>query len=464
MPRLRLAPAAAALALATACTEDPSFVLRWQVARAADDPEIALQSVRQCSEIGISRVRITTADADGNDVDVREYPCFPDAFAEPDGAVPGPEVGPGEYDVTIIGLTRRGIPRPDPNEPNSSLASDKRKVTVVSTGEGALAGAFRLVGIGECDDGIDNDADGAVDRGDLACRQGQTREDNDSRATIFTFEATLLGGNENATCDGLGVTSLRVTLDGDAASAQSIACTTVPQSFSAYLEPGEHSWVVEGLGPDGEPVTAEISDETSSFVVSEAGFDVVDIRVDLAIDYFDGFTESLRFSVEYEPYPGAPFDRPCNGAGLGLGGLELGTTIVTLRDETGGVVTSATLIDASMDEDAEFPIDGVCAAFDRVRTTSELMWSAAAMQRGYSLEVRTWALADDPATDVPCFSNAAADDLDPDDALVLRPEQLAPGISPAISVPRVRSDGNCADCSSKQDCSGCDTELGICKL
>ena len=463
MPRLRLAPAAAALALATACTEDPSFVLRWQVGRSADEAEQAdLQSVRQCSELGISRVRVTTSDLDGEEVDSREFACFPEAFAAADGAAPGPEVGPGDYYVTIVGLTRRGATRPDPDDPNDdekTFARDRRKVTVTSTGEGALIDEFRLVGVGECGDGIDNDRDGAVDDGDLSCRQGELVEDLDNSATIFTLTATLLGGsNPYATCDGLGVSQLRVTLDGDPANAHTIDCTTAQQSFSAYLPPGMHTWSVEGLAADGTAVTEPLTGENSTFQVLGLGLQVVDIVVDLSFDVFkDSFVEAQRFSVVYEPYPGAPRSRPCVAPGADFGALELGTTVVRLLDEAGAEVEMATLIDATMMQDASFPIDGVCRDFDGLRTTSDLTWSAAEGQRGYRLEVRTWAAADDPATAAPCFSNAEVDDPD------LTPAPLAPGVSLQITVPRLRSDGNCADCKTNADCTRCDQAAGICE-
>lgn len=438
MPRLRLA-AVAALALATACAEDPSFVLRWQVGRDAADAEHDLLSVRQCSELGISHVRIITAAQGTNDVvDTREYPCFPDEFAEPSGAVGGPEVGPGEYDVTLVALTRRHVERPNPS---------KQRVTVHDTGEGQLVTSHRLVSVGECDDGIDNDRDGGVDLGDLACRQGQPRESLDNNATIFTFQATLLGDNPAATCAGLGVSQLRVTLDGDTAGAQNIPCTTLLQSFSAYLPAGEHSWSVAGLDGKGTALTSEITGADATFTVSELGYAFVEIAVDLDLaSFLAPFNAPLRFSAEYQPYPDAPLNRPCAPE---LGVLLLGATVVTLLDELGQSVATVTLTDAPMGADVDFPIDGLCVDFDRPRNTSPLPWSDTPGQRDYTLQIETWAAGDDPMIAKPCFSNAAA------------PARLAPGISPSIVVPRTRSDGSCADCSSNEDCSVC--EDGVCK-
>jgi len=445
MPRPRLSFAAFGLVLATACAEDPSFVLRWQVGRDAADAEKTLLSVRQCSELGLSRVRVTTFDrADNSEVDSREYPCFPEAFNFPEGTVAGPEIGAGEYDVTIVGLTRRGLIREDAGE---LLGRAEQTITVRASGEGQLVDGFRLVGISECDDGVDNDRDGNIDAADLACRQGETRESLDNSATLFTFQATLLGGNPLATCVGLGVTGLRVILDG--VGAQRIPCTTVPQSFSAYLPPGTHTWAVEGLGVGDVAVTQAIAGPDAEFTVSSFGFGFVPIAVDLGIDSFLApFNESLRFSVEYLPYEGAPNPRVCVEDAYEFGVLALGTTIVTLLDENGAAVDTVTLIDPKMDMDAAFPIVGTCHDFDSAHTTSELPWSAMAGQRNYSLTVETWAAADDPMVTKPCFSNAAA------------PTQLAPGINPSITVPRTRTDGTCADCT-KNECDRC--EDGVCK-
>lgn len=437
MSRLRLAPVAA-LALASACAEDPSFVLRWQVGRDAEEAKAPLLSVRQCSELGIARVRVTTAEQGTNEVvDTREFPCFPDEFLERDGAVGGPEVGAGTYDVTITALTRRNVPRPLP---------DKQQVTVHASGEGQPVTSHRILSVGECDDGIDNDRDGGVDNGDLACRQGQARESLDNNATVFTFQATLLGDNPAATCAGLDLKELRVTLDGDTMNAQAIPCTTLLQSFSAYLPPGEHTWSVAGVDFAGKVATKELTGDDASFTVSEEGYALVEIAVDIDIaSFLVPFDTLLRFSIAYEPYPGAE-DRYCSPD---AGTLSLGPTVVTLLDDSNESVTSITLADAKMDEDPDFPLEGICDSFTPLRITSPIPWSGMAGQRDYSLKVETWAAGDDPMTTKPCFSNAAA------------PAPLAPGISPGIVVPRTRSDGTCADCSSNEDCPVCDA--GVCK-
>jgi len=441
----------AALSLATACAEDPSFVLRWQVGRTEAEAERPLRSVRQCSELGFSFVRVVTLTDDGTEVDRREFPCFPDEFEQADGAAPGPELGAGDYYVTVLGLTRRGLTRPDPNpedpdDPEPVLARAGQKVVVREKGAGTLVDGFHLIGADECADGIDNDRDGSVDLADPPCRAGQVREDLDLAGALFTLEATLLGGNPRATCSGLGLASLRLTLDGDLAGAQTIPCTTTVQSFSADLAPGEHTWAVEGLDYAGVPVTRPLTDPNdATFTIADTGFVLVPIVVDFSIATFlaePPFRGPLQFSLQYLPYPDAPLARPCDPTTLDdHGDLVLGTTRVTLLvdGQPGDQVT--------LDEQP-FPVEDVCSRFDGLLNTSDLVWSTLEGGTRYDLQVEAWAADDDG--EGPCFSNADA------------PEPLAPNISVGLAVPRVRSDGVCADCNlDKNQCTVC--EDGVCR-
>ena len=457
MPRAPLLTAVAALALAPACAEDSSFVLRWQVGRTAADADLPLVSIRQCSDLGLSYVRVTTVDSEQSIVDTRDFPCFPDEFGEPDGAAPGPELGAGVYSVSVVGLTRRAQTRPDPADDDLLLARDNATVTVETRGEGQLVSSFRLVGIDECHDGVDNDRDGAVDLADAPCREGQVREDLDLSGALFTFRATLLGGdNPHVSCAGLDLEGFRVTLDGDVAGARTIPCTTTPQSFSADLPEGEHTWSVEGIGRDGDVVTQAFTG-AESFVVAKTDFVLVPIEVDFSIASFlaqPAFTDPLSFSVEYAPYPGAPLGRPCDPAGYdNVGDLVLGTARVTLLAD-GEPAADITL------GDAPFPITDACSFFDGIRTIAALAWSSdpALGAADYSLQIEAWAQGEGPG-DEPCFSNA------PREGSAARPEPLAPNISIAVAVPRLRSDGACAECDEdkqkNENCQRC--EAGVCK-
>jgi hypothetical protein len=300
--------------LAPACAEDPSFVLRWNVGRTEGDADTPLTSVRQCSDLGLSRVQVLTLAADGTTEDQREFPCFPDQFNDPDGAAPGPELAAGTYYITILGLTRRGIPRDDPNmsDEDEVLARDQQTVVVRERGEGVVVDGFRLTGIDECHDGIDNDRDGAIDQADTPCRLGQTAEDRDISGALFTFEATLLGDNARATCAGLGIGSFRITLDDDDTNTREIPCTLIAQSFNADLAPGEHTWQVEAIAPGGKPLTVPQVGEP--FIVPDEDFVLIPIVVDFSLDTFLGepaFAKVQRFSLEFQPYPDAPLNRQC---------------------------------------------------------------------------------------------------------------------------------------------------------
>lgn len=427
------------LALTPACAEDSSFVLRWNVGRTADDAEIPLRSVRQCSDLGLSTVRVTTQSADGTVEDQRDFPCFPEAFGSPTGTAPGPELSAGTYFVTIVGLTRRGIPRPDPSggSDDDALARDRREVVVNSRGEGVLADGFRLIGIDECHDGIDNDRDGAIDQADTPCRLGQTAEDQDVSGALFTFDATLLGDNPRATCAGLGIDLFRITLDAD--TTREIPCTLLSQSFNADLPAGEHTWKVEALGPTGDVLTTALTGEP--FVVPAKDFVLVPIAVDFTIDTFladPAFARPQRFALEFEPYPDAPLARQClpNAGALVLDEVRL--TLQGAAADAPDTFTDVTTVTIPALADAPFPITAECLDFQAVRSTSDLEWSADGFA-SYRLLVE--ALPVDG--DVACFSNAES------------PAVLAPGVDLALTIPRVRSDGACSDCPTGDECPSC---------
>jgi hypothetical protein len=439
----RSATAAALLLLASACAEDSSYVLRWKVGREA--PE-ALTSVRQCSDLGLSKVRVSTFEG-AELVDSREFPCFPDSFADPDGVAPGPELGPGTYTVTVLGLTRRGLARPDPEDPNNDdlvLARDSATVRVAEKGEGQLVDGFELLGIGECGDGVDNDRDGAVDQADAPCRLGLTSEADDVAGALFTFDVVLLPGNPAATCAGLGLDRFRVLLDGDVAGAREVPCSTLTQSFTADLAPGEHTWAVEGLGPGGEVRTERLTGEP--FTVAPTGFVFAPIAVEFGLGEFLGdppFADPLRFTLEFEPYPGAGLagSRVCAPE---VGVLALGEVAVTLLGD-GEPVTDVTVPKLM---DAAFPLTQPCdEQIEQQLTTSDLTWSVGADGHAtYHLQVEAFAAEDDGGG--PCFSNRDA------------PAQLAPNTDLRLRVPRVRSDGACADCPTGDECGRC--EAGVC--
>lgn len=461
--RARLLPAL--LLLSSACAEDSSFVLRWRVGRTeAEAEDSPLTSVRQCSDLGLGRVRVTTTRADDNrEEDVREFPCFPDAFAEPDGVAPGPELAAGTYYVYVTGLTRRGLTRPDPDDPDDDdkiLARDAARVVVNERGEGQVVDSFRLFGVDECHDGIDNDLDGAVDQSDAPCRRGLAFENLDNAGAQFTFTHALLPseldpeGNPNATCDRLAIDAFRLTLDGDPAQTRDIACSTITQGFQVDLKPGEHDWRITALFRGVDRTVPLPLDGPQSFTVVDDTYVTVPIHLDLGIDtfllerpgqpsdpeptyWFDG---TMKFGFDFLPFEGAELERQC---APNDGSLVIDRVAVRVTDDQGDDVA------LDLDDMQALPLtDGVCEDFQQSRTTSELQWRDEPGLRAYRLVVEAFAAGDPDGA--PCFSNAAA------------PEPLAPHYSPNITLPRVRSDGACSDCPQGNECAGtCDN--GVCK-
>ncbi len=430
----------ATLALAAACAEDSSFVLRWQVGRTTDDANQPLLTVRQCSDMGLAYVRVITSDALGSEVDRREFSCFHPNFAESAGAAPGPEVGPGTYGIVLLGLDRRGQWHGgDPTSIDGTteeLVRATATVTVNAKGEGQLVEGFKLFGVDECHDGIDNDRDGAIDDADPPCRLGLGREDLDLSGALFRLQAQLLSGNPSATCGGLGLVGFRVVLDDNQATAQTIPCTTFAQSFSANLGPGEHTWAIEGIGPGGTAITETLGGPDTVFTVADNGFVLVPIDVDFSLDVFltePPFSGPLSFVIGYQPHSGALLIRNCEPD---IGRLSLGSTRVAVLDGDDNILEDVVLRD-----DISLPTVLECSVFERDRTLDNLIWDTTPPGRPrYRLLVEAWADEDNPDTDQPCFSN------------IEDPKELAPGTSAAIYVPRRRSDGTCADCTTDQDC------------
>lgn len=432
---------AAMLLLASACAEDSSFVLRWRVGRTEADADASpLRSVRQCSDLGLGYVRVTTTRADDNrEADVREFPCFPDAFADPDGSAPGPELAAGTYNVYVLGLTRRGLVRPNPAAPDDTdqiLARDVARVVVNARGEGTLVDSFRLVGVDECHDGIDNDLDGAVDQSDAPCRRGLASEVLDATGAQFSFRAALLPGaddpegkgNPRATCDDLGIATYRVILDDDPAQRRDMPCAPLVAPFSDDLEPGTHTWSVVALDAQGDPLTAPIAGEP--FVVRDRQYTLVPIDVAFTLDTFlaePAFAAPLRFALDYASTLTPERPRACeeDGSDLVIETVKL-TLLADTADATMQPVTDVTVPGLM---DAAFPVTASCLDLQKYaskRVTSPLPWSADG-NREYYLVVE--AFGADP--DVACFSNAGA------------PARLAPGSELSLTIPRV--DGACAD-------------------
>lgn len=434
MPRPRLLTLLA-LAAATGCTEDPSFSVRWQLGRSADDVA-PLTSVAQCTELGLSRMRITTRNGD-TIVDEREFACFPQGFEDLAAAVPGPEVGPGTYSVTVTAIGHRGIAYKQtvdedsggPKEPREvTFASDEREVTIRETGENQQLRDFAIVGPPECADGVDNDRDGATDLADPSCRGAVTgSESGDLAAAQITVRPELMGGSPHATCGGLGLATIKLSLAGPTPLEVVFECNTTPRTISEDLSGGAYTITVTGHGPDGtERARPTLDPAQATFELKASDFATFAVDADFTIASLkDQLKAGFSFSLEYEPAPDAMTVTSCTP---GQGALVLDHLVITLLDEAMAPIAGATLYNGMMPQ----PLDGTpiaCTDLLKVRTVEPLLWDDMGGRQAVYVQVEAF-----PAgSDTPCYGNA---DM---------PEPAAPNASFPILLRRLSTEGACAD-------------------
>lgn len=412
-------------AISSACSESPSFDLRWAIAT-KDSPEQAppLTSVVQCSSVGISTVQVTTTGANSF-VDVRNFSCFPPEFSDPESTVAGPELDPGTYLVSVIALGRNG----------SSWASSPayEQELRIEGKEPVLLGDIVLLAPSPCEDGIDNDNDGLVDQSDPGCRVGPNEED-DIRITQFRFRPTLLDENPNATCIGVGLARIRIRIDEEPDSALEVVCdTNKTELFIRQLDPGEHTVSVVGLNNQGEEMTVP---QQIPFTVTETQGDFVDLGVDFgADDFLNPIQAEMRFSLAYQISENFEDIRTCSPtAKQGL--LEIDQVRIRILDGEGNPLdppvqlTTGEILDGS-------PI----ACPNGVLVTEDLVWGR------YQIAVDALSSANEV-----CFSNTA------------EPTFGAPSSAFTVFVERTSSESSCKDCETSADCSclDCCSEQNVC--
>lgn len=448
MLRARLAPAfaLASVTAASACSESPSFTVRWRVHPYTDaTPTIAdtpaLVSVEQCSQHGISKIRLTTVDAAGALVDEREFPCFPPQFADRDAVAPGPEVGPGTYGVTVTALGRREVqfcadPVADedmskPRTCEKVFASTAAEVVVREAGEGQKLPEFVIVAAPECSDGVDNDRDGYTDLADPSCDGdplGVERGDNAGGAQIIV-RPQLMSGNPSAYCEGLGLFELELEIAGPTAITRRFPCSTTSRTFTEDLEPGDYTLSIAGLGYDRQVIARPALDpDRSSFTLAPEGFRSVELPVDFTIASFEAPIEAgLTFTVAYVNAEG---DKPVTTCTPGPGSLVLERSRITVLDADMNVVPTAALRDGA---NPPIVLDGVntvpCEALSGLRTIEPLVWDDETGFQELYLRVESFP----PGSDTPCFGNGDA------------PAPAAPNASLALDLPRLSDEGACAD-------------------
>ncbi|PCC74537.1 hypothetical protein SAMN02745121_06902 [Nannocystis exedens] len=443
MLRARLAPLALATVAAAGCAEDPSFWVRWRLQPPEQAEAAELVSVDQCTELGISGIRVSTRDQGNALLDEREFPCFPSGFEDRDARAPGPEVGAGTYSVTVTALGRRAVqfcadePAPaadtDGSEADTSckkvLASVAQDVVIREAGEGKPLDVV-IVGAPQCSDGIDNDRDGYTDLADPSCAGDRAGfELGDSAGAQVVVRPQLMSGNPSAYCDGLGLSQIELAITGPTAKKLRFTCTTTAQTFTESLDPGDYTLSVTGLDAKGKVLAVPTLDpDLVNFTLAPEGFRSVDLPADFTIASFlapieAGFEFSLALLsgpeqqplTTCEPEPGLVIDR----VRLTVLGPDL------------ELVPTAALHDGA---NPPIVLDGVttvpCTLLGGLPRIEPLVWDDAPMAHE-ELYLRVEAFA--VGSDVPCYGNGD------------EPVPAAPNASLAIELPRVASDGACAE-------------------
>lgn len=349
-----------------------------------------------CSNVGIRRTQITVFDDFGGEAS-RDYPCFSPGFEDPGRWVGGLALGPGTWDSRLVGLAGDGSTWCDPDleqarneelqaewladciaeesaadEPPPELGtgepgdpcrnppefrasqgrcldetgyavSDERTFTIQ---EGSVADVADLIlePPPQCEDGIDNDLDGLVDRSDPSCRRGAAREDADVSAATFDTRVSLLSHNPNATCSGLGVNRVVIRrLPGDGTGVVPELCDEVvpsdpedPTSVSCHpfscddAEGGAPLTFTEVVDSGAQTLEVTLAFGAEAKTVSLVRTGTVDasrggyLRADVDFadtDFLEPIEEPLRLLPQLSNESGE--GRECNSGAVGL--LDLRT-------------------------------------------------------------------------------------------------------------------------------------------
>ena len=422
----------AALACAAACAEPPSFTVRWRVgeplADGATEPADAppLAAPYDCARVGLFQVLVQTWTEDGAVLlDERPHRCFPASFEDPDGAVDGPNLPPGTYQVRLQGVRRDGFAY-DPPETGRFAPG----VTILDGVTIEDAQATIRLGDGDdpivaapapCNDGIDNDGDGFVDGSDLACRVGAgTSEDDPTRILQVRLEPTFFGDNPNltgaASCLALDVDRFEVRDDeGTLLGAPACADAAGGVAFVTWISARPPATVsVTAVAADGTPRTT-----AKTVPVVAEGLTVAD--VDFAdTDFLEPVVAPFGFALRFE---GGSSD--CADPDPGL--LTLAQVTIEVRGAHGEPLDPPVRLNDGTPLDPAAPLACPSAAL----VTEPLSWG------GFLVEAKALS----PEGEV-CFATAA-------------PEPAAPGTPIAFVVDLARvvpPPPSCRTCQEDDDC------------
>lgn len=459
------ASAALAVALVGGCDEPPSYQLRWRVgdAEALADPELApaLTSVKQCADVGIAKVRVTTKRAsDDTVVDRRDYACFPGAFEGGD-TVKVPALPAGEYVVEVERVRRTGEPWvcEEGEQCETFVGEGGNKVTI---GEGLLETIeVVLLQPAQCDDGVDNDRDGRVDGKDPACILDPTGlESAETRFTLFQLAVSFLDSPAvfpaNVSVDAVRL-GIDTDPDGDPSDDQLLAEVPAYQLdtsqwpfrlplLSQDFDDGDYVLSVYGVDKQGNqrttPYEVPFTVPNDAYVVGvfEFGGD----------RFVEPIVEPIAAITSLQLDPGDLTGPACTLGGFA--GVAIERMWFRVTDEDGQPLDAATLgLTGTASGTAIMPVDEANGWISFACPTS--MVSSAPLSWGnYQLDVEA------RIGEVACFVS--------EETLALAPVGQA-GAQNLLLARIVDEQGappaGCEECSGPNDCSGQICEFGICK-
>lgn len=433
------------LAAATSCGEPPSYLVRWKLIERSGKVD-DLTSVKQCADVGISKVRITTR-RDQVVVDWREYPCFQAAFEHGEG-VEGPALPPGEYEVEVEGLRRTGEPWSCELEPCIAFAG-----STVTVAAGELPQIeVELRAPPECDDGIDNDRDGRVDGKDPGCVLDPSGpEAADSGLALFQIKVGFLGSPAVKPVNVM-VRALRLEVDGELLElvmADQLDTSQYPfrlPLIGRSIDPGDHLFSIVAVDNHGVPLTSAY-EEPLNIEADQPGY--------LDKDFDFGSEQFLAPIIQpFALTVGLTLDQlgdVTSTCGLGgHAGVAIDRMRFRVKDQDGQSLDAATLGLAAMagpiavvDEDNGWVSSNCPTAMLR---SADFTWGR------YSLEL------EGRIGDVACFTS--------DGSLGLAPVGNA-GAQSFFLQRIVDAQGapppGCEECFGNSDCSGQICDAGICK-
>ena len=185
----------------------------------------------------------------------------------------------------------------------------------------------------ECDDGVDNDADGLTDLNDQACLLSPLfgKEEDEKDLTLINIDVTYFDDNPNINCPGIGIGRLSLRLDrGDGfeeiAEASCNAPVTTFEPVTLALDEGEYPVEVIGIkaGTEDEPATVsklpldEMGQPTSLIVKPDQGAflkSTIDIGPD---DLLEPLVGKLRMKFSFQQAEGLIWAACQNPPGGGL--------------------------------------------------------------------------------------------------------------------------------------------------